>query len=102
MGARGPRERTDTTAQELQLAFVDLDHLTIAPEALRCIPAYLARGRLVMPVKRDGHILWIAVGDVNDVDTMDRVREFSGCRVIPVVVERDALERAVQRYYPIR
>lgn len=90
-GVLGEREIRQACAQELGMAFADLDRVRIAPEALTLIPAGLARELRVLPIKRHDKTLWLAL-DAPDLAAVQRVKEETGLRVIPVMCVSSALD----------
>ncbi|RYG24704.1 hypothetical protein EON82_09770 [bacterium] len=59
------------------------------------LPHHLARELRVVPVKRDGNTLWLAMDEV-DMERVTRVKEVTGLRVIPVLCTPSALDNALE------
>lgn len=99
LGMVGEREVAQAKAQELGYNFVDLERYKLDPAALASVPPDLCREHEVIPVKKDGMNLYVAMTDPKDVRALDAVRSASQCRVIPVVALRDAIRQALDREY---
>lgn len=95
----GERELLAAKAQEMGLGFVDLDRVTIESSALNVVPERIIKNHNVIPVKKDGTNLWLAMADVSNISAIDDVRMISGCKVNPVMAVPGAIEDAIRKYY---
>lgn len=93
------RDLVNARAQESGISFVDLDRITIESSAVNVVPERIAKNHTVIPVKKDGTTLWLAMADANNIEAQDDVRMVSGCRVVPVMAVKGAIEDAVKKYY---
>jgi len=93
------RDLVSARAQESGISFVDLDRITIESSAVNVVPERIAKNHTVIPVKKDGTTLWLAMADANNIEAQDDVRMVSGCRVVPVMAVKGAIEDAVKKYY---
>ena len=92
----GDRERQQWRAQAMGMAFVDLDRIRPDPETVSLIPADLARELRALPVKRDGQTLWVGL-DGPGLDSLKKIKDATGLRVIPVLCAPDALDDALRQ-----
>jgi len=99
LGKVGEREALQAQAQEMGVAFVDLDRQQIESSAINVLREQIAKNHNVIPVKKEGSNLWVAMSDVNNIPAQDAVRLASGLRVIPVVALPAAIEDAIRKYY---
>ncbi len=99
LGMVGEREVAQARAQEMGYAFADLDRIQIDSSALNVVREQVAKVHTIIPVKKDGMNLYVAMVDPNNIQTLDDVRLASGCRVIPVVALPGAIEDAIRKYY---
>jgi type IV pilus assembly protein PilB len=99
LGMAGEREVLEAKAQEMGYAFVNLDGISIESSAINVVPERLAKTNNVIPVRKDGTTLWLAMSNVNNIQAQDDVRMVSGCRVIPVMAVPGAIEDAIRKYY---
>lgn len=99
LGFAGEREVLHAQAQEAGHPFVDLDRVTVEPSAVNVVPERIAKMHNVMPVKKEGTILWVAMANPNNLEALDQVRLASGLLVKPAVAVPGAIEDAIKKYY---
>ncbi len=99
LGFVGEREVTAAQAQELGYAFVDLDNAALESSAVNVVPDRIAKQHGVIPVRKEGTTLWLAMSNPNNIEAMDAVQFASGCRVTPVLAVPGAIEDAIKRHY---
>ena len=99
LGMVGEREVAQARAQEMGYNFVDLDRYQVESSALNVVREQIAKNHTILPVKKDGMNLYVAMSDPTNIQTLDDVRLASGCRVIPVVALPGAIEDAIRKYY---
>lgn len=95
----GEREVLQAQAQEAGIPFADLDRTAPESSAVNVVPDRIAKQHNVIPVKKDGTTLWLAMKNPNDIDALDAVKFASGCYVKPVVAVPGAIEDAIRRHY---
>lgn len=95
----GEREVMEARAQEAGLGFADLDRMTIESSALNIVPERIVKNHSAIPVRKDGQTLWVAMSNPNNVAAIDDLRVASGCRVVPVLAVKGAIEDAIVKYY---
>ncbi|MDX8407788.1 MAG: type IV-A pilus assembly ATPase PilB [Mariprofundaceae bacterium] len=69
---------------------IDLDKLEIEPNLAK-ISHDVMRKNLVLPVRRKGNVLTLAVADPYDINSLDEVAFISGCQVDVVIVAESQL-----------
>lgn len=99
LGHVGEREVAAGQAQELGIAFVNLDGYTVESSAINVVREQVCKTHNVLPVKKEGNNLWVAMADVNNIPAQDAVRLASGLRVHPVLALPGAIEDAIKKYY---
>ncbi len=96
----GEREVLSAKAQEQGIGFVDLDRVTVESNAFNILPERIAKNHNVMPVKKDGNTLYLAMSDPTNIMALDDVKlATGGLRVIPVVAVPGAIEDSIKKYY---
>ncbi|MBL8060158.1 MAG: Flp pilus assembly complex ATPase component TadA [Chthonomonas sp.] len=96
----GEREVLSAKAQEQNIGFVDLDRVTVESSAFNILPERIAKNHNVMPVKKDGNTLYLAMSDPSNIMALDDVKlATGGLRVIPVVAVPGAIEDSIKKYY---
>ena len=78
---------------------VDLSGFEIEPGVLKLIPAETARKHGIVPLRRTGATLTVAMTDPRNVAVLDDVRFRTGCAVEPLVASEAAVGEAIARYY---
>src|SRR5262249_8386168 len=78
---------------------ITLSHLDIDPEVLRLVPAPPARRVQVLPIKRNGNVLTLAMADPTNVLALDDIAFFTNLQIQPVVASEVAIRQATERLY---
>jgi type IV pilus assembly protein PilB len=89
----------ESKAQEMGVPFVDLAVFKPDPGAINLVPAHVAKRHNVLPVKKDGNILYVAMADPNNITASDDLRLVSRCSVRGVLAAPDEIEDAIGRMY---
>ena len=72
---------------------------TLSPELLQLVPESLATRSRVVPLKREGGILWVAMVDPFDVLTLDDIRVATGLEVQPLIASETEVHEAIEGLY---
>lgn len=99
LGYVAEREVYEGLAQEKGIPFVDLDRTTPDPTAVNVVKEHIAKRHNVIPVKKEGDRLYLAMADPSNVLAIDDIRLTSRCQVIPVMAAPGAIEDAIRRAY---
>jgi type IV pilus assembly protein PilB len=99
LGFAGEREILHAQAQEAGHPFVDLDRITVEPAAISAVPERIAKMHSIVPVKKEGMNLWVAMSNPNNLQAIDDVRLASGLMVKPAVALAAAIEDSIRKYY---
>ena len=87
-------------AEQYDMAFLDLDEVAFDPEAVRRLDAREARSRNAIPIcTLDDGVLLVGVADPTDVGACEELRTLLGGAISLVVVDQQALHRALQQQY---
>jgi type IV pilus assembly protein PilB len=78
---------------------VTLAHLTIDPDVAKLVPASIAKKHEVLPLKRVGDSLTLAMADPANVFAVDDVAFMTNLTVLPVVASQAAIRGAITRLY---
>lgn len=78
---------------------ITLSQLDIDPDVLRLIPVQIARKYEVLPVKRTGNALTLAMADPTNVFALDDVAFMTNLQVLPVVASQGSIRKAIERMY---
>src|SRR5437899_1925823 len=78
---------------------ITLSQLDIDPEVLKLVPDAIARKYEVLPIKRQGTTLTLAMADPTNVFALDDVAFMTNLQVTPVVASQAAIRKAIERNY---
>lgn len=94
-----PRDVYEARAQEMGVPFVDLSVYKPDPSAINVVPEHVAKRHNVIPVKKDGNVLYVAMADTNNLTAADDLRLVSRCQVRGVLAVPEHIEEAISRLY---
>lgn len=89
----------EAKAAELNVPYIDLDRVQVDPSAANIVKENIARHHNIVPVRKEGDRLWVAMADPRDVLAIDEVRLASRCQVIPAMASPGAIEDAIRKTY---
>jgi type IV pilus assembly protein PilB len=78
---------------------ITLAQLDIDPEVLRLVPAPIARKYEVIPVRRMGNSLALAMADPTNVFALDDISFMTNLQVLPLVASQTAIKKSIDRNY---
>jgi type IV pilus assembly protein PilB len=78
---------------------ITLSTLDIDAETLRLVPSHIAKKYEVLPVKRIGGTLTLAMSDPTNVFALDDVAFMTNLQILPVVAPQAAIRRALEKNY---
>jgi hypothetical protein len=94
---------SDFLKRALRINFVDLDRQPVAPPVLAELAGPIAYRLRVFPIalKKGKHedVLWLGMTDPTDESAKREVEITVGKKVIALLVEEEALSRAIKKYY---
>lgn len=86
-------------SETLRLPYSDLFEPEIPEAALKLIKPEIARNYLVMPVKKEGNALTLAMSDPLDIDAIDAIRFATGLNIKPTLALVSEINDAIRKYY---
>ena len=78
---------------------ITLTQLDVDVEVVKLVPAQIARKYEVLPIKRTGNQLTLAMADPTNVFAVDDVGFMTNLQVVPVVASQGAIRTAIDRLY---
>src|SRR5262249_55991934 len=78
---------------------ITLSQLDSDSEVLRIVPAPITRKYEVIPVRRMGNSLALAMADPTNVFALDDISFMTNLQVLPLVASQTAIKRAIDRNY---
>jgi len=92
-------EMIRSLTQQLSIPYVDLS--TVQSDSALCsiIPENMAQSHLMVPLKRDGSVLTVALADPLDYNAMNDVGTYTKLKIYPVVAERSKIQTKIKELY---
>ena len=92
-------ELTKILARQYRMPAVDLSRFEVDPRILKLIPADLALKRMVMPLKREGRTLTVAVADPADQGLLEDLKFITRYDLFAVLAGEQTLRSLIERHY---
>jgi type IV pilus assembly protein PilB len=92
-------EVTRIVARQLRVPAVDLSRFEVDPKILKLIPADLAKRQIVLPLKREGRTLTVAMSDPTDQVLLQELRFITRYDLFPVFAGEFTLRGLIDKYY---
>src|SRR6266849_28025 len=78
---------------------ITLAQLDIESDALQLVPAPIAKKYEVIPVRKMGSSLAVAMADPTNVFALDDIAFMTNLQVLPLVASQSAIRKAIDRHY---
>ncbi|PIY83824.1 MAG: type II secretion system protein GspE, partial [Candidatus Omnitrophica bacterium CG_4_10_14_0_8_um_filter_43_18] len=91
----------NTVADEIGIPFVDLKDYLIDTDTIKLVPEKLARDKNIIPLFRISNTLTVAMGDPEDIITIDELRLKTGFDIETVLATDSAIRSAIEQYYGV-
>ncbi|UCB57157.1 MAG: type II/IV secretion system protein [Candidatus Omnitrophota bacterium] len=88
-------------SEQLNIAHVKLKQAKIDPEIIKLVPAKIACHYKLIPLKKENDILYVAVSDPLDVETLDDLRLILKIEVKSVLAAESDILEAIRKYYGV-
>ena len=95
-------EITKILARQYRMPAVDLSRFEVDPEILKLIPADMATKHLVLPLKREGRTLTVAMADPTDLGLLDDLKFITRYDIFPVLAGEFTLRTLIEKHYDQR
>jgi type IV pilus assembly protein PilB len=86
-------------ARQHRMPAVDLTRFEVDPRLLKLIPGELATKHTVLPLKRDGRQLTVAIADPNSMSVVDDLKFITRYDIVPVLAGEFSMRSAIEKYY---
>ncbi len=86
-------------SQQFGIPAVDLSQMAVDPALVKLIPAETIKKYRVLPLKRAGSVITLAMADPSDVFALDDIKFLTGYTIDPVVASESAIVAAIQTAY---
>jgi type IV pilus assembly protein PilB len=94
-------ELTKALARQYRVPAVDLDRVQVDPRIVKLFPPDLAFKHYVLPIRRIGRMLTVAMADPTDAGAIDSLKFVTRCDIEPVIVGEMTLKRHLDQFYQI-
>jgi type IV pilus assembly protein PilB len=92
-------ELTRMLSRQYRVPAVDINKVTVDPRILRLVPGEIAHKHLVLPLRRVGRVLTVAMANPADPGTIDQLKFLTRHGIEPVVVGEFTLKKQIDHYY---
>ncbi|CAN5798898.1 type IV-A pilus assembly ATPase PilB [soil metagenome] len=99
LGFIGEQDLALALARQHRLPAVDLDRVKLDTKLLKLIPAEIAMKHLVIPLRRVGRTLTVAMANPSDLGVIDDLKFITRFEIEPVIAGEFTLRRVIEREY---
>ncbi len=86
-------------SQQYGVPAADLSKIEIDPAVVKLVPAEVVKKYLVVPIKRLGATLSLAMVDPSDVFAIDDIKFMTGYNVEPIIAAESSVVDLINKYY---
>ncbi|HEY5948768.1 MAG TPA: type IV-A pilus assembly ATPase PilB [Kofleriaceae bacterium] len=90
---------TQFVAKQYSLPSINLNEIEIDQAVLKLIPREICEKHQVIPIRRNGPTLIVAMADPSNIYAIDELKFLTQYNIEPVVASESGLETALSRYY---
>jgi len=99
MGFLQELDLTRMLARQYRMPAVDLSKFEVNPRIARLVPLDMALKHLVLPLKRDGRTLTVAMADPSDLGVLDDLKFITRYDIFPVIAGEYTLRNTIEKHY---
>lgn len=99
LGFLAEEDLTRALARQYRVPAVDLARVQVEPRILKLVPAEVAIKHLVLPLRRVGRTLTVAMVNPHDLSAIDVLKFISRSEIEPVVAGEFTLRKQLEKYY---
>ena len=93
------KKLVECLSKQYGIPLIDLEDIEADAELLKFIPEDVAQKYQLVPVKRSGAILSVAMVDPTNIFAIDDLKFLTGYNIQPFVVSESALKATIDRFY---
>jgi type IV pilus assembly protein PilB len=90
---------TRMLAAQYRVTAIDLERVTVDPKIVRLVPAEQAFKHLVLPLRRVGRMLTVAMANPTDAGAINTLKFITRHDIEPVIVGEFTLRKHLEHYY---
>ncbi|HMA76430.1 MAG TPA: ATPase, T2SS/T4P/T4SS family, partial [Candidatus Krumholzibacteriaceae bacterium] len=99
IGALSEKMLSEFLSQLYQVEAIALEDIEADEQAVELIPAEVATKFQVVPVRRDGRTLTVAMSNPDNIFAIDDIKFITGLEVRPVVATESSIKKTIDRFY---
>ena len=99
MGFITEEELTNFLSKQYGVPAINISEFTIDPEIIKLVPYDVAKKYFVIPVKRSGATLVLAMADPTNIFAIDDIKFMTGYNIETGVASEAAIVNAIKNYY---
>jgi type IV pilus assembly protein PilB len=92
-------EITKVLARQYRMPAVDLTRFEVDPKIIRLVPAEMATKSIVLPLKREGRTLTVAMADPTDLGLLEDLKFITRFDLFPVIAGEYTLRNLIEKHY---
>src|SRR5437660_2758030 len=85
-------------ARQYRMPAIDLSRFEVDPMIFMLLPPDVAIKHTVLPLKREGRTLTVAIADPNNVTAIENIKFITRCDVFPLIAGESTLRNAIDKY----
>ena len=101
LGFVGENELTRMLSKQYRLPAVDLEKVEVDPKIFKLIDGDMAYKHLVLPLRRVGRTLTVAMANPSEIEAIDILRFKTRYDIEPVIVGEYTLRKHLEKYYGV-
>ncbi|MGH7669171.1 MAG: GspE/PulE family protein, partial [Gemmatimonadaceae bacterium] len=99
LGFINETELTKVLARQFKMPAVDLSKFEVDPRIAKLIPGDLALKHLVLPLKRDGRTLTVAMADPTNLGVLEDLKFITRYDIFPVIAGEFTIKNALEKVF---
>ncbi len=99
MGLVTENEILTTLSEQFGIPLIDLQNIRINENVIKMMPVATARRYSIMPVRKSGNVLTIAIGDPTRAFDLKEISLITGCEIRAVLSSEALINNAIESYY---
>ncbi len=99
MGLVPELEITKVLARQYRMPAVDLSRFEVDPKILKLVPSDMATKSVVLPLKREGRTLTVAMADPTDLGLLEDLKFITRFDLFPVLAGEYTLRTLIEKHY---
>src|SRR3954471_5110373 len=92
-------ELTKTLAKQFKVPAVDLSKFAVDPKIAKLIPGEMALKHLVLPLKRDGRTLTVAMADPTNMGVVEDLKFITRYDIFPVIAGEFTIRNVLEKIF---